>query len=340
MAHMTCSGHSLTHWWHWTAQPLPGGGGPQLTCGAAPAPCQEGAAGPRCPRPRGLWLLPLQLSVGKEPSGVSPWGLWTAPLLWGRRVSWALQLQGQKWPLGLGQQSFPAVEKEREHRAHCTPGQGSQLWPGAAQPWVLFLCAASPASPQGIISVYWPPLRALFLGTASPANPQGIISAKSLSSTGPYMLCTCPAPSQHQRPTLLPWLQGTAPAEIPVDCEIFNQQQHTARSKYTDHCFCPLGLPPSLENETFISEGVNSLGKMFKHHLPDLFWAIYKYSSDSKLLHHKENSYDKKKIKTSKSPFFISTYDLTVSNFNITSFVMLNTASSESYLIPFSSRGN
>lgn len=47
-----------------------------------------------------------------------------------------------------------------------------------------------------------------------------------------------------------------------------------------------------------------------------------------------------KKIKTAKSPFFISTYDLTVSNFNITSFETLNTASSESYLIPFSSRGN
>lgn len=107
-------------------------------------------------------------------------------------------------------------------------------------------------------------------------------------------LLLCSAPALLPPNTLLPWLQGTAPAEIPGDCVIFNKQQHTAASKYTEHCFCPPVLPPVRKFNIFISEGVNSLGKRFKHQLPAPFGATYKYSSDSKLLHYEENSYDKK----------------------------------------------
>lgn len=73
--------------------------GSQLTCGAALAPSQEGAAGcPRRPKHCGLWLLPLQLSVGKGPrragSEEAPDTLVPVAAA-GQEGKLSLQLQGQ-----------------------------------------------------------------------------------------------------------------------------------------------------------------------------------------------------------------------------------------------------
>lgn len=86
-------------------------------------------------------------------------------------------------------------------------------------------------------SVCWPAqpgLTALFLPRVCPAQ-----------ATVCFVPALLPPNTRGQRCSLAP---GHCSCWNPSGHVIFNKQQHTARSKYTEHCFCPLVLPPSLEN--------------------------------------------------------------------------------------------